>query len=1000
MSKSSRSKTDTPDDDINLGLTTSTALASSASRISKLKPTVTGAGLMDNPESSTIVTVDDKASSTHIQQMMEMMKNMNTSMQANMEGINKKFALIDKNMSDFKNEVLTSVKLQVEQSSTGLTYKTREEEINEQKEILSSIQTTPNIKGNLTLNKMEVPVKSQDSRATISSLDGRVRHKHIYQVDPNDDVHESSSSIARGSLKDDKHDRRIDDEVNVGTLPIDDLAIWAQTREECYPYYHNLHLYTSCYTLLSENGRTLEYIRFADKVNFDPRLYPRYLLSHVNYLLEQKGMPVGKRVQRNRVTVDQINTIPGIDRIKEENHLRVRNGWDNDLMLNTMLYDGLPQEVVTGNGKKPDTMYTMMAAIEIYVNKRYTLYLGKLENVYEATSDEKRAAAMLPKKYYGPSSSVIKYESINDDYLGLPSLDDPYSDASAASIYNKKQRDDLVKKREYETGILSDYDGMEYLKQLVGDDSVIQLDIITRATINSIFNKRTLTTSETIKVVQDLTSKSSSPAPFTGFPMEKAPQFYMDLLITICRYLLPISDIITIIGSKLEASAKSWFNSELVLISTCTQGVKIPTLLKSFRRQYMGKQLINQLYTKLLNNKLFSLPATLEELTLHYTAWNTTKVALCLCEPSHTDTSLMYTFLTSFPPMITAGIPHNGDGLTSINEAWNNISRTAAAYYDRSKTLQTYKQLQVAAKVKSESNVIISNPDDTNGDYSEIRDEGEQSYTHYHAVQSAHRSFSGQNEYDRYMNENESSESDNDDCDNSQITWFHALKLTRNIPKRDIECWHCGNKGHVVGECDVAKQGLPQTAKGQFVWAKINKMRGEGRPYDVKYQMLQYKKYRARLESRNANDNRTYRSPYPRDINNSSRNTNRDITIVDEDDDSDTSSTIEEDDIEEKRKRLQKKKPSNNKPSTVSSTNAIYTTSDIDISDEEQEYLENSEVVTTNKKVIINVSSVGVNDDEFREVETREKLSASSICLPIEIIPNGVEESIPVGYAY
>ena len=61
-------------------------------------------------------------------------------------------------------------------------------------------------------------------------------------------------------LKDDKHDRRIDDEVNVGTLPIDDLAIWAQTREECYPYYHNLHLYTSCYTLLSENGRTLEYI--------------------------------------------------------------------------------------------------------------------------------------------------------------------------------------------------------------------------------------------------------------------------------------------------------------------------------------------------------------------------------------------------------------------------------------------------------------------------------------------------------------------------------------------------------------------------------------------------------------------------------------------------------------------------------------------------------------------------------------------------------------------
>jgi hypothetical protein len=54
------------------------------------------------------------------------------------------------------------------------------------------------------------------------------------------------------------------------------------------------------------------------------------------------------------------------------------------------------------------------------------------------------------------------------------------------------------------------------------------------------------------------------------------------------------------------------------------------------------------------------------------------------------------------------------------------------------------------------------------------------------------------------------------------------------LDKRDVVCWHCGDKGHYAGvECSYIDQ--PQTRRGQAAWAEYQKRAYTPRAYDKKY---------------------------------------------------------------------------------------------------------------------------------------------------------------------
>ena len=56
---------------------------------------------------------------------------------------------------------------------------------------------------------------------------------------------------------------------------------------------------------------------------------------------------------------------------------------------------------------------------------------------------------------------------------------------------------------------------------------------------------------------------------------------------------------------------------------------------------------------------------------------------------------------------------------------------------------------------------------------------------------------------------------------------------------RDITCFHCGEKGHLVRDCPVIDK--EQTLGGKTVWAKMKAMRGRDIAYDKNYVSNRYR---------------------------------------------------------------------------------------------------------------------------------------------------------------
>ena len=827
-------------------------------------------------------------------------------------------------------------------------------------------------------------------------------------------------------------DPEIDDTENVGTSPYDDLAIWAQERERLYPYLDYRELYKDLPTLLSSYGRQWNYVLFASRAHFDRNLYPTVMNTHAQYLMEKQGMPPTGRNHRP-VTSDKLNIIPPMDYVSIDTRIAAKYGWDNDLFEDTDLFAGIPREVILGSKVVPKTKpQTMNNEIQLYVSTRYYSALRRLPEgmaMAKATIDQIKAAwSVAPEaqnldkvktdqdgniipftratiieyakkvKSEGSSLNVVlpKLESVS----GPSSGNNSYIASSTSGLVNDNigvdsleaaNHQEQIQQRQRELGSVTD--GMSYLRKLVGDDQMVHLDIVTVNMIKTIHNPKVLTPSEMIKVVADI-QRNSTPAVYDGIPMEKAPSFYLELIITISKYSLGIGDIISIISNKFGPNLQAWLNNEIINTSTLTDNLKIPTILKNFRTQYMGQRLTMELQRKLNDMKLFLVPATHEELSLFYAQWNKIKVALSMCDPTNTDLRLMQAFICSFPSTLTAGISNNGLGLKTINEAWNIISITASGYYDREKTRSMYRQInlaqQIVVKAKADNAANAANVHSVRDSYRDV-DLDEESYendslsTYLHSINRKKEKYAKKRESKELKVEPSSAEdSEYSDMEDSyaQVTVVHNLRKFIPIDKRDMKCFHCGVKGHMVGECDIAQNGSPQTTKGQLAWAEFCKLRGEAKQYSLKYQLERHEQWQKRKRYGNRNENRRYPRNLPIAM---SSDNNNPISVGLSND------SVEEDDT---RSVVPLQKNRNKDVTTISS--AVYSASDIDVSDmSEYEELSNNKV-----KTIFRVSAITSDTfEDIAEAEAREKLVSSSICLPIEIIPQNNKVPIEAGHA-
>jgi hypothetical protein len=862
------------------------------------------------------------------------------------------------------------------------------EKVQEQmKHLFDAMQSRGHIKDDTSTKQTSTLVSSSQSSSSSDAVTPRLNssaRKKAAFVDDN----------SRQPNDDDTLDR--EQEVNVSDDDDDRHAYvsyneWLRLRQLMYPVAdprYRQH-YTHRCSLLSLHGRHNEYYRFGLRVRFPKKLYPSAYLQWFEIFRKDFGdLPSTRRVVRSSA-VDLIKTLTIPMLIYERGELprRTASYDDNDLSENSVTLKslGLPDELLIDLRRPSIWHYSPPSLMEAAIRCLTELtHRVSGENATTHTAHENQASvsdfrikSQDVRHHAGHTSSSLEIPEYDDNYNIHRSRSVPHhgsgpgalsrSSSAAARInssfnnnnnnntssarppassvnvsrdqlpadYNPRDFDwmnqaDWSQVPHLEQDSFSDpYGSMQRMKQEsdrskrdnitdrefrnehVLGDIIDMFDEQTRSYLKLTRQTRALSAGDLQKAIHATIGEIG--AKFDG-TADKAPQYFHNLITCLSKYQFTSSDVISIIKQTLTGSATPWFMSAIMDVtraSTNDARNLVPMLLGLFREQYMNNTHVIQFRNRLTEMKITDRYVTTKELQQHYGRFQLVANNLKLCDKSMSNEVIKQTYVESLPPVLRTYI---GIG------------------YKDSKTVDNVYQLAVEACHASAPKKKV----DLDGEDLSVNS--------------------------LYL-------SDNDDGDDgglvpeldNQHVWFMAFNLRNRrtpIAKEDVDCWHCGGKGHFAGECPLHAKNLPQTTKGALKYATFNKTRGVNRIYDAEYQKQRSKQIRDRREG-NSGGRR------------SNNNRRRRIKPVDEDGDVESVNTLMD------------------AVQVQSHIIELYDQSDDDDDTDSEEAV---------KHVVQLSSIVGAqnNNSTLQQVRQREKADASvatSMCLPIEV--NGVA----VGYA-
>ena len=215
-----------------------------------------------------------------------------------------------------------------------------------------------------------------------------------------------------------------------------------------------------------------------------------------------------------------------------------------------------------------------------------------------------------------------------------------------------------------------------------------------------------------------------------------------------------------------------------------------------------------------------------------------------------------------------------------------------------------------------------------------------------------------------------------------QHVWFMAFAMNGSkVAKRDVTCWHCGDRGHFAGECPINLSNQPQTSKGVDYYAAFNRTRNEVRPYDAQAQKDRSEKYQQRSRENKSNNAPASNSSSSNSVSQRKDKYNR------------YTSNKRRNERSSKNKRVTF---SDNNDSAIEVSSHII---ELPHHDSKNEVSDSDDDHSSEKRVfqMFTISNVTNNDNtslkDIQYKEAQESTSATSLCLPVEI--NGQ----PVGYA-
>jgi hypothetical protein len=735
----------------------------------------------------------------------------------------------------------------------------------------------------------------------------------------------NSSKKVAGNFKDDRNDEEVmesesDDEAHEYKSYVE----WLLKREKLYPFDRKPSLYKHRCTLLSYNGRVCEYYRFGCLVDFNPSLYPyQYRRWFLRYLTDK-----GEYKPTTTIRPVDMRTLefPNWNVNDDEVRIVTRNNDDPDIPPHSSTLSLLPSVLQVDPPAK--SIYHIDKPTLIKIVDRYRYQLSILKS--GKSTDNNRTYSS------SSSSKSVKSELHSHSHADLPALErsdtssyvtphaqlklSNYPSVSPSVAYSNSDQYVSMIKREEQVVEDTHSNSSEFVslrdKSVLG--SILEcFDDGTRAMILATRQTREMTATEINKQVSQVSAKIPK---FNG-NAEKAPAYLLELCQEVARVPFNHSDVIMIMSNTMSETAKEWLTSKIIDLAKIPDDMKIPTLLGAYRDQYMNVNHVISYQERLNSLKLSDTNVTISDLRQHYTAFNKLKNNLRLCDKHISEESMRRQYVTSLP---------------------SKIRNYIGVAYKQCYSIDAIHQLAEEACRSNQPKHRLDN------DEGVVNLNVIESYT-------THDEHELSDEYDTILEKD------------VQHMWFMALSMTRsNLSKSDVVCWHCGNRGHYAGECQINIKGLPQTPKGAAYYASFNRMRGEVRPYNAQAQKDRQEKY-IRSSNRNEDSENTDNSSSHK-INNNNNNNNK---------------------HKSKRPNKHVKFVKDKSISGNDTESAIEVSSHIiELPHEAQDNIEDDNSENSDKKVfqmftISDVTKTSLKD--IQQAEALESHSANSMCLPVEI---------------
>ena len=636
------------------------------------------------------------------------------------------------------------------------------------------------------------------------------------------------------SVRDRRQDPLIRIAEHVDEDHLDSYPEWTLQRERLFPYSSMDHrqLYMIRHTLLSAQGRRLEWMRTAIHTRFHPSLFGQTARQWFEAAMQTLGVSLLPSTRKHRaidLSVQPPISIPDMSYDPRDPVVVEADDDDNDLPSDSHTFEKLPLVLRRDpdvHSKAPNHDRTLTDLVKVYARqlrlKRISQQPATPDKTNGQTVDDEESypcRRCKTKKVYGlkvmcdtceTEAAKVKRDMVEQSWM--PKMEaDPSVPAVTVKLeqYNNRQtpapsatpastRTHMTyKEQEEELTIIgersrdrlrnessSNVDLLEEMTSPLGSVLSVVFQPHQRPMLRMMVRKDLVTfrdrNAAVIAAAQSLTK-------FDG-TTSKASKYLQDLCTQVQTYQFDAQEIVTLLNKTMIDAASMWLQTNLAEVFQIPDK-PMQVLLMRFKTHYIGAHVIRDIRKQLASTVLTAATPTIKDLDTHYASYSGLLTQLRFSDRFVDDKEVLTEYFASLPYNIRTFIGSNFDRLTSINDLHREAQKALVLIGNK-----------VAAK--SDTHLITMNAA---------------------PVVEGHADRSNKRRSDRGSSSKISTESSNSK---------HAL------------CYHCGDKGHYTGRCPLRTSS--QTTKGKAVWAKRNQDRGHDFVYNLDWYIKEDEKYDAK----------------------------------------------------------------------------------------------------------------------------------------------------------